>query len=91
VLRATRALSRHASGFPGNVRRRDSRVPEPAGSSARGRTRDQATTRDGASAAAEPLDPGLPVTQVSVNEEEPPALLDSADRAREVTRAIEQA
>jgi hypothetical protein len=28
--------------------------------------------------------------QISVSEDEPPALLDSADRAREVTRAIEQ-
>jgi hypothetical protein len=31
------------------------------------------------------------VTQITANEGEPPALLDSADRAREVTRAIEQA
>jgi hypothetical protein len=41
-------------------------------------------------ASAANVDPSLPVTQVVARREAPPALLDSADRAREVTRAIEE-
>jgi pimeloyl-ACP methyl ester carboxylesterase len=91
VLRATRALSRHASGLAG----------ESGGATRAFLNRPDHLTRavleiarlrDTASAAAaEPLDPGLPVTHVTVNAETPPKLLDSADRARPVTRAIEEA
>ncbi|HEY9467632.1 MAG TPA: alpha/beta hydrolase [Vicinamibacterales bacterium] len=90
VLRATRTLSRHASGFPGEsagATRAFLNRPDHLARGALEIRRRQETARD---AAAEPLDPALPVTQVSVSEDEPPALLDSADRAREVTRAIEQ-
>jgi pimeloyl-ACP methyl ester carboxylesterase len=91
VLRATRALSRHASGFPGEsggAIRAFLNRPDHLARGALEIRRLRETARD---AAAEPLDPALPVTEVSVNEEAPPALLDSADRARDVTRAIEQA
>jgi hypothetical protein len=37
------------------------------------------------------IDPSLPVTRVTTSQQEPPALLASADRARAVTRAIEEA
>jgi hypothetical protein len=36
------------------------------------------------------MDPTLPVTAVTASSESPPALLDSEDRARDVTRAIEE-
>jgi len=91
VLRATRALSRHASGFPcesGGATRAFLNRPDHL---ARGALEIRRLRETARGAASEPLDPALPVTEVSVNEGEPPALLDSADRAREVTRAIEQA
>ena len=91
VLRATRGLSRHASGFPGasgGATRAFLNRPDHLARGALEIMRSRETAR---SAAAEPLDPALPVTQVSASGDAPPALLDSADRAREVTRAIEQA
>lgn len=91
VLRATRALSRHASGFSGNPGGATRAFLNRPDHLARGAIEIRRLRETARSAAAEPLDPALPVTQVSVNGEEPPALLDSADRAREVTRAIEQA
>jgi pimeloyl-ACP methyl ester carboxylesterase len=90
ALRATRALSRHASGFPGEsggATRAYLNRPDHLARGAIEIRRLRETARD---AAAEPLDPALPVTHLSLPGEEPPALLDSADRAREVTRAIEQ-
>ena len=36
------------------------------------------------------LDPSLFVTRVNTSREDPPALPDSADRAREITRALEE-
>jgi hypothetical protein len=91
VLRATRALSRHAAGLPGDsagATRAFLNRPDHLTRSALEVTglRDAART-----AAAERLDPSLPVSQVEAGREAPPALLDSADRARDVTRAIEQA
>ena len=90
VLRATRTLSRHASGFrgeSGGATRAFLNRPDHLARGGLEIRRLRETARD---AAAQPLDPSLPVTHVAVSEEEPPALLDSADRASEVTRAIEQ-
>jgi pimeloyl-ACP methyl ester carboxylesterase len=88
VLRATGALSRHAAGFP-----------DPHGGAARAflnrpdhLTRaaiEIARLRETVDLASAPLDKTLPVTRVTTSREEPPALLDSADRARDVTRALE--
>ena len=91
VLRATRALSRHASGFPGESGGAIRAFLNRPDHLARGALEIRRLGETARSAAAESLDPTLPVTEVSVSGEEPPALLDSADRAREVTRAIEQA
>jgi pimeloyl-ACP methyl ester carboxylesterase len=91
LLRATRALSRHASGFPaesGGPTRAFLNRPDHLTRGALEIARLKETARI---AAAERLDPALLVTQVSASREEPPALLDSADRARDVTRAIEGA
>jgi pimeloyl-ACP methyl ester carboxylesterase len=91
ALRATRTLSRHASGLEGasgGATRAFLNRPDHLTRGATEVARLRETARD---AAAEPLDPGLPVTHITANHGEPPALLDSADRAREVTRAIEQA
>jgi pimeloyl-ACP methyl ester carboxylesterase len=91
VLRATRALSRHASGFEGDSGSATRAFLNRPDHLARGAL-EVARLRDTArAAAAEPLDPALPITQVPADRQTPPALLDSADRAREVTRAIEQA
>ena len=90
VLRATRTLSRHASGFPGEsggATRAFLNRPDHLARGALEIRRLQETARD---AAGLPLDPALPVTQVPGSGDEPPALLDSADRARDVSRAIEQ-
>jgi len=90
VLRATRTLSRHASGFPGEsggATRAFLNRPDHLARGALEIRRLKETARD---AAGLPLDPALPVTQVSGSGDEPPALLDSADRARDVSRAIEQ-
>jgi pimeloyl-ACP methyl ester carboxylesterase len=89
VLRATRALSRHAAGFAagsGAATRAFLNRPDhlTRGSLEVARLRETA-----ALARQVTIDPSLPVTQVATNRKTPPALLDSADRAREVTRAIE--
>jgi pimeloyl-ACP methyl ester carboxylesterase len=88
-LRATRALSRHASGFPaesGGATRAFLNRPDHL---ARGAL-EIARLKDTAHAASsEPLDASLPVTNVNVSREEPPALLDSPDRARDISRLIE--
>jgi hypothetical protein len=90
VLRATRTLSRHASGFPGESAGATRAFLNRPDHLARGALEIRRRQESAGDAGAEPLDPALPVTQVSLSEYEPPALLDSADRAREVTRAIEQ-
>jgi pimeloyl-ACP methyl ester carboxylesterase len=91
VLRATRALSRHASGFRGESGGATRAFLNRPDHLARGALEIRRLRETARGAAAEPLDPALPVMEISTNEEEPPALLDSADRARDVTRAIEQA
>jgi hypothetical protein len=90
LLRATRALSRHAAGYPdaarGPVRaflNRPDHLTRAALEIAR--------MRETVDLASTPLDPTLPVIRLTTNHERPPALLDSADRAREITRALEQA
>lgn len=91
VLRVTRALSRHASGLPGDsggAMRAFLNRPDHLTRGAQEVARLRETAE---AAAAETLDPALPVIQVNASRETPPALLDSADRARDVTRAIEQA
>jgi pimeloyl-ACP methyl ester carboxylesterase len=90
VLRATRALSRHASGFSGESGGATRAFLNRPDHLARGALEIRTLHETARDAAALPLDPALPVTQVAVNDTDPPALLDSADRAREVTRAIEQ-
>ena len=91
VLRVTRALSRHASGFEGDSGGATRAFLNRPDHLARGAL-EVARLRDTArAAAAEPLDPALPITEVQADRRTPPALLDSADRARDVTRAIEQA
>lgn len=90
VLRATKALSRHASGFSGESGGATRAFLNRPDHLARGALEIRTLRETARDAAAQPLDPALPVTQVAVNDTDPPALLDSADRAREVTRAIEQ-
>jgi pimeloyl-ACP methyl ester carboxylesterase len=90
LLRVTGALSRHASGLPaepGGATRAFLNRPDHLTRGALEVARLRETAR---AATAENLDPSLPVMQVSASREAPPALLDSADRAREVTRAIEK-
>jgi pimeloyl-ACP methyl ester carboxylesterase len=90
LLRATRALSRHAGEFPdaaGGAVRAFLNRPDHLTRAAR----EIAGLRETVDLASAPMDPTLPVIRVTTNREEPPALLDSADRAREVTRALEQA
>lgn len=91
VLRATRALSRHASGFQGDSGGATRAFLNRPDHLTRGALEIRRMRETARAAAAEPLDPALSVTQVNTSGEDPPALLDSADRAREVTRAIEQA
>jgi pimeloyl-ACP methyl ester carboxylesterase len=91
LLRATHGLSRHAAGLP----------PETSGATRAFLNRPDHLTRGALEivrlretagvAAEETIDPALPISRVSVSRAEPPALLDSADRARPVTRAIEEA
>ena len=91
VLRATGALSRHAAGFPdapGGALRAFLNRPDHLARGAIEIARFEETV-DLADASA--LGGSLPVTRVSTSSEMPPALLDSADRAREVTRALEDA
>jgi pimeloyl-ACP methyl ester carboxylesterase len=88
-LRATQALSRHASGLPPASRgatRAFFNRPDHLTRGALEVVRLRETARV---AAGEAIDPALPVTQVSTIREVPPAVLDSPDRARDVTRAIE--
>ena len=91
LLRATRALSRHAAGLPaetGGATRAFLNRPDHL---TRGALEIVRLEETAGAAAAEALDPALPISPVSANREEPPVLLDSADRARSVTRAIEEA
>jgi pimeloyl-ACP methyl ester carboxylesterase len=91
VLRATRALSRHAAGFPdapGRATRAFLNRPDHLARGALEIARLSETVR---LANANAPDPSLPVVRVTTSREDPPALLDSADRARDVTRALEQA
>jgi pimeloyl-ACP methyl ester carboxylesterase len=90
VLRATRALSRHASGLAGDSGAATRAFLNRPDHLTRGVLEIARLMDTANAAAAEPLDPALPVTQITVNPEAPPTLLDSADRAREVTRAIRQ-
>jgi pimeloyl-ACP methyl ester carboxylesterase len=90
LLRATRALSTRASGFPaesGGATRAFLNRPDHLTRGALEVSRLNETAR---AASAESLDPSLPLTQITTSREAPPALLDSADRAREVARAIEE-
>jgi pimeloyl-ACP methyl ester carboxylesterase len=91
ALRATRTLSRHASGFQGDSGGATRAFLNRPDHLTRGAIEVARLSETARAAAAEPLDPALPVTRIRTNEGEPPALLDSADRAREVTRAIQQA
>ena len=91
VLRATRALSRHAAGFPdapGGATRAFLNRPDHL---ARGALEIARLDETVDLANADPLESSLPIARVSTSRETPPALLDSADRARDVTRALEQA
>lgn len=90
LLRATGALSRRAAGLP----------DAPGGATRAFLNRPDHLTRGALEiaylretvglATARPLDPSLLVTRVNTSREDPPALLDSADRARDVTRALEE-
>jgi pimeloyl-ACP methyl ester carboxylesterase len=91
ALRATRTLSRHASGYEGDSGGATRAFLNRPDHLTRGALEVARLSETARAAAAEPLDPALPVTRITTNEDEPPALLDSADRAREVTRAIQQA
>jgi pimeloyl-ACP methyl ester carboxylesterase len=91
LLRATHGLSRHAAGLP----------PETSGATRAFLNRPDHLTRGALEiirlretaevAAEETIDPALPISWVRGSRAEPPALLDSADSARSVTRAIEEA
>jgi pimeloyl-ACP methyl ester carboxylesterase len=90
VLRATRALSRHAAGLPdapGGAARAFLNRPDHLTRAALEISR----LRETVDLASAPLDPSLPVVRVTTDKEDPPALLDSPDRARDVSRALEQA
>ena len=91
LLRATGALSRHADGFP----------DPPAGATRAFLNRPDHLTRGAIEiarrqeairlAGANTLDPALSVVRVNTSRETPPpVLLDSRDRARDVTRALEE-
>jgi pimeloyl-ACP methyl ester carboxylesterase len=89
LLRATGALSRRAAGLPdapGGATRAFLNRPDhlTRGALEIARLRETVSL-----ATARPLDPSLLVTRVNTSREDPPALLDSADRARDVTRALE--
>ena len=91
VLRATRTLSRRASGFQGDSGGATRAFLNRPDHLTRGALEIRRMRETAQAAAAEPLDPDLPVTQVNASQENPPALLDSADRARDGALAIEQA
>jgi pimeloyl-ACP methyl ester carboxylesterase len=91
LLRATRGLSRHAAGLPletGGATRAFLNRPDHL---TRGALEIVKLRETADVAAEETIDPALPISQVSVSRKEPPALLDSADCARAVRRAIEEA
>ncbi len=90
ALRATRTLSRHASGFQGDSGGATRAFLNRPDHLTRGALEVARLSETARAAAAEPLDPALPITRITANEGGPPALLDSADRAHEVARAIEQ-
>jgi pimeloyl-ACP methyl ester carboxylesterase len=90
LLRATRGLSRHAAGLPqetGGATRAFLNRPDHL---TRGALEIVKLRETASVATEETIDPAVPISRVSVSREEPPALLDSADRARTVTRAIEE-
>ena len=91
VLRMTRALSRHASGLAGDSGGATRAFLNRPDHLTRGAIELARLPETAHAAVAESLDPALPVTEVAANRHEPPVLLDSADRAREVTRAIVEA
>jgi pimeloyl-ACP methyl ester carboxylesterase len=91
VLRATGALSRRADGFPdppaGAARAFLNRPDHLARGAIEIARREEAIRL----AAANHLDPAVPVVRVNTSREAlPPVLLDSRDRARDVTRALEE-
>ena len=91
LLRATGVLSRHAAGFPdapGGAMRAFLNRPDHL---ARGALEVARLEKTVTLASASTLESSLPVTRVNTSGEMPPAMLDSADRAREVTRALEEA
>lgn len=90
VLRLTRTLSRRAAGLSedsGGATRAFLNRPDHLTRGALEVARLRETAR---AAAAATLDPAIPIVEVSARRSDPPALLDSADRARVVTRAIEE-
>lgn len=90
LLRATGALSRRAAGLPdapGGATRAFLNRPDHLTRGALEIARLRETV---GLASALLLDPTLLVTRVNTSREDPPALLDSADRARDVTRALEE-
>ena len=90
LLRATGALSRRATGLPdapGGATRAFLNRPDHL---TRGALEIARMSETVGLATASPLDPSLLVTRVNTSREDPPALLDSADRARDVTRALEE-
>ena len=90
LLRATGALSRRAAGLPdapGGATRAFLNRPDHLTRGALEIARLRETV---GLATARPLDPSLLVIRVNTSREDPPALLDSADRARDVTRALEE-
>lgn len=90
ALRVMRTLSRRASGLEGAAGGATRAFLNRPDHLTRGALEIARLRETAAAAAAEPLDPALPVTRITAGDDEPPALLDAADRAREVTRAIEQ-
>jgi pimeloyl-ACP methyl ester carboxylesterase len=89
VLRATRSLSKRASG-----------LPEPASGAARAflNRPDHLTRsaleisrmREAAAVATTPIDPRIRIARVTVDGQQPPNLLASSDRAHTVARAIKE-
>jgi pimeloyl-ACP methyl ester carboxylesterase len=91
LLRATDALSRHAAGFPEDARGATRAFMNRPDHLTRGALEIARLPETMEIANAASLDRSLPVTRVAVSNAAPPALLDSANRARVVTRAIEEA
>jgi pimeloyl-ACP methyl ester carboxylesterase len=91
LLRITRALSRHASGMSGDSGGATRAFLNRPDHLTRGALEIARLNETAEAAAAEALDPNLPVTQVAADHETPPTLLDSVDRARTVTRPLQDA